>query len=197
MSTQQLSAPNLPAAPADYQQRYHEQFSNVLRQFFTGVTSSINAATPYAALYSTATQTNPVASTANAITFGGISYINGFREGAPTSKIYAQNRGIYLAQLSVEVDKSGAGADNIYLWYRVNGLDAVYSARKTSISGTGVWGTIVVSYFISLDVGDYLEFIWAAGDTTTRLYATTASSPVPGIPSSKLDIQWVSAVSFR
>ena len=197
MSVQTVTPPNLPVAPADYQQRYHEQFSNTIRLFFNNVAAANNSAAPYASLYSTDVQTNPVASTANAITFGSTTYINGFRVGAPTSKIYVQNRGIYSAQLSIEVDKSGAGADNIYMWYRVNGEDATYSARKLYISGTSVWQALAAEYYMSLDAGDYIEFMWAAGDTTTRLYATTASAPVPGVPSSRLTISWVSAVSLR
>jgi len=41
-----LVAPNLPVAPNDYERRYQDQFSNVLRLFFNLVSNAFNAPKP-------------------------------------------------------------------------------------------------------------------------------------------------------
>jgi hypothetical protein len=38
-----IAAPNLPVAPAEYEPRWMDQFSNVLRLFFATVVNTVNA----------------------------------------------------------------------------------------------------------------------------------------------------------
>ena len=65
MANNNIAAPNLPVAPAVYEQRYQDQFLSILRLFFTRITNKVNAPVPHGSFYDTTTQTNPVANAVN------------------------------------------------------------------------------------------------------------------------------------
>ena len=87
-------APNLPIAPATWDQRYRDQFSNVLRLFFNTVSNRINSPTPHASYFDTTTQTNPVADAVNLFTYNSVVSDYEITRGTPTSKIIVANTGV-------------------------------------------------------------------------------------------------------
>ena len=89
-----VAPPNLPIAPQEYERRYQDQFSNVLRLFFNSVANKVNAPTPHASYYDTTTQTNPVANTVNLFTFNSVVSEFQVQRGIPTSKIYIADSGV-------------------------------------------------------------------------------------------------------
>jgi hypothetical protein len=65
-------APNLPIAPATWDQRFQDQFANVLRLYFNQISNRINAPTPHASYFDTTTQANPVANAVNLFTYNSV-----------------------------------------------------------------------------------------------------------------------------
>lgn len=195
-TTRNISAPNLPAAPSQYDQKYQEQLNNTLRLFFNTVTNSANAPKPYAVFYDTTTQTNPVANVARPITFDTTTAAYAVRLGGPTSRIYLAETGIYNLQFSLQADKTGGGADDLYVWLRLNGVDAPFSAGKVVISGPNAEAIPAWNYVVKLQANDYVEFVWSSPATTMVLYAAPAAAPVPAIPSVIATVTWVSNLTI-
>lgn len=186
--------PSLPIAPAEYQQRYQDQFANVLRLYFNSISNAVNAPRPFGVFYDTTTQTNPVADTANAITFDNVDVYYGVTRGVPTSRIYVSETGIYDVQFSLQLDKTNANSASVYIWLRVNGIDVNHSASKVVIAGSDAELIPAWNFMLTLKAGDYVQLMWSSPSTTVVLAAFPASSPVPSIPSIIFSINWVSGV---
>lgn len=190
-----VSPPNLPIAPAEYNRGYIEQLTNALRLFFSGVANEINSARPHGSFYDTTTQTNPVGSAVNLMTLN--TTVSSFNTtiGVVTSRVYVAETGVYNVQFSAQLDKTSGASADVYIWLRINGQDVPDSASKVAIQGTSAETVAAWNFMPVLQVNDYVEIAWASSDTNVTLAAVAASSPVPGIPSVILTIQWVSNVS--
>jgi hypothetical protein len=127
--------PNLPVAPTDYQVRYQDQLTNILRLFFSQITNRINTPISHASYYDTTTQTNPVADTVNLFTYNSVISEFGVSRGVPTSKIFISQTGVYNFQFSAQLDKTGGSASAVYIWPRINGVNLPDSATKIVIDG--------------------------------------------------------------
>ncbi len=187
-----ISPPNLPVAPSQYERRYQDQFSNALRLFFNSLSNEINAPLPHASYYNTTTQTNPVSSAVNLFTFDSVVSEFQIARGNPTSKIYVIDTGLYNFQFSVQLDKTGGSASEVYIWPRVNGVNAPDSASKVVINGPNDEIVAAWNFFLILQGGDYFELAWQSSDTNVISLAEPASGNVPGIPSIILTVNWVS-----
>lgn len=187
-----VSSPNLPVAPAVYERRYQDQFSNVLRLFFNSITNELNSPVPHASYYDTTTQTNPVADTVNLITYDSVVSQFQVERGRPTSKIYVTDTGLYNIQFSAQLDKTGGSATPVYIWPRVNGVNVPNSATKIVINGPNSEIVPAWNFLIILQGGDYFELAWQSPDTDVVILAEPASGNVPAIPSIILTINWAS-----
>ena len=184
--------PNLPVAPVDYQQRYQDQFGNVLRLFFNSITNYINGPVAHASYYDTTTQTNPVANAVNLFSFN--TKVSEFliSRGVPPTRIFVQDTGLYNIQFSVQLDKTGGGKDSIFIWPRINGVNVPDSATKVVIQGSTDEVVAAWNFLLVLKGGDYFELAWQSNDTDLVILAQGPASNYPGIPSIILTVNWVS-----
>lgn len=192
-----VSPPNLPVAPQEYERRYQDQFANVLRLFFNSVSNNLNAPIPYASYYDTTTQTNPVANSVNLFTYNSVISEFQVQRGKPTSKIYVANSGVYNFQFSAQLDKTGGGASSVYIWPRINGVNVPYSATKIVIDGPNAEVVPAWNFMLTISAGDYFELAWQSPDTDVVILEETASGNIPEIPSIILTVQWVSNYDTR
>jgi hypothetical protein len=198
MGTENVVPPNLPVAPVDYQQRYQDQFANVLRLFFTRLTSKVNAPVPHGSFYDTTTQTNPVASAVNLMRLNSVYGSNSDTQYAikkNTDRVYITQTGVYNIAFSAQLDKTGGGADNVFIWIRVNGQNVAHSASKVVINGPNDEIVAAWNWVLTLADKDYIELAWQSPDTNVVLLAVPASGNIPEIPSVILTVTWVSAVN--
>jgi len=198
MGTENVVPPNLPVAPVDYQQRYQDQFANVLRLFFTRLTSKVNAPVPHGSFYDTTTQTNPVASAVNLMRLNSVYGSNSDTQYAikkNTDRVYITQTGVYNIAFSAQLDKTGGGADNVFIWIRVNGQNVAHSATKIVIDGPNNEIVAAWNWVLTLANKDYIELAWQSPDTNVVLLAVPASGNIPEIPSVILTVTWVSAVN--
>ena len=187
-----VSPPNLPTAPREYEQRYQDQFANVLKLFFNSVTSEINAPVGHASYYATNTLTNPVSGAVNLFTFDTVVSEFQIQLGSPASKIFVANTGLYNIQFSAQLDKSGGGATEVYIWPRVNGENIPYSATKVVIDGRNSEIAPAWNFLLPLKAGDYFELAWESVDTSVIILAQAPTGNIPGIPSIILTMTYVS-----
>lgn len=189
-----IAAPNLPVAPVEYQQRYQDQFTNVLRLFFNLVANAVNAPRPHGSFYSTVTQTNPVANTVNLMSLNSTydDAQTAFSVSRDTTKVYVAETGVYNIQFSAQLDKSGGGASDVFIWIRVNGVNVPYSASKVVIDGPNAEMIPAWNWVLSLAANDYIEIAWESSDTNVVLAAAAATGNIPAIPSVIITVTWVS-----
>jgi hypothetical protein len=198
VGTENVVPPNLPVAPIDYQQRYQDQFANVLRLFFNRLTNKVNAPVPHGSFYDTTTQTNPVANAVNLMKFNSVYDTTDGTQYAVkknTDRVYITQTGVYNIQFSAQLDKTGGGADVVYIWIRVNGRSVAHSATKVVIDGPNNEIVAAWNWVLTLADGDYIELAWQSADTAVVLLAAPASGNVPEIPSVILTVVWVSATN--
>ena len=185
-------APNLPIAPATWDQRFQDQFANVLRLYFNQISNRINAPTPHASYFDTTTQANPVANAVNLFTYNSVVSDYEVTRGVPTSRIYVANTGVYNFQFSAQLDKTGGSASAVYIWPRVNGVNLPDSATKIVIDGPNSEIVAAWNFVLVLKAGDYFELAWESSDTNVVIPYVAASGNIPAIPSIILTVSWVS-----
>jgi hypothetical protein len=185
-------APNLPVAPATWDQRFQDQFANVLRLYFNQISNRINAPTPHASYFDTTTQINPVANTVNLFTYNSVVSDYEVTRGTPTSKIYVANTGVYNFQFSAQLDKTGGSASAVYIWPRINGVNLPDSATKIVIDGPNNEIVAAWNFVLVLKANDYFELAWESSDTNVVIPYVTATGNIPAIPSIILSVVWVS-----
>lgn len=137
----------------------------------------------YGSFYDTNTQTAAAINTAYPITINSTAITHGVYIGTPTSRVYVDRPGTYNFQFSLQLNKSSANAKNVFIWYRVNGNDAAYSATKLTLVGNSAAVVAAWNFVLTMNAGDYFELVWSTDDTSCQIQADPASSPVPAIPS--------------
>jgi hypothetical protein len=98
-------------------------------------------------------------------------------------RVYVDRVGTYNFQFSAQLNKSGGGSGNVFIWYRVNGVDAANSATSVTLAGSSSAAVAAWNFVIDLNAGDYFELVWSTSNTNCVIEAAAASAPVPAIPS--------------
>jgi hypothetical protein len=188
-------APNLPLPPPEYAREYHDRHDNALRLYFNQVSNSLQQLlrgfNQYAVLLNTGDLTAAVANTAYPVTYTTTAESSGIAlNGGSTSQILATVAGVYLFDVSVQLDSAGA-AGYAYTWFRVNGVDTGSSASRHYVASGTAETVANRTLVLKLSAGDYVEIVWAASDTALLLSATAATAPVPAIPSVRLSVYYL------
>lgn len=182
-------------APASYEQRYQDQYSNVIRLYLNEVSNAVNAPKPYGSFYSTVDQTNPVSNGVNKMTLNRTTDAFNVSIGAINSRVYVSEEAVYNIQFSAQLDKSGGSASAIYIWLQVNGVNIEHSATKVVIDGPNSEIVAAWNFVLPLAENDYFELAWSSSDTNVFLAEEPAAGSIPEIPSLILTVTWVSNVS--
>ncbi len=187
--------PSLPVAPVSYEQRYQDQYSNVMRLYLNQVSNAVNAPRPYGSFYSNIDQLNPVSNAVNLMTYNQTVDFFNVSIGAINSRVYVAEEAIYNIQFSAQLDKSGGSASAVYIWLRLNGQNVANSATKVTIDGPNSEIVAAWNFVLPLAENDYFELAWQSSDTNVFLAEEPALGNVPEIPSVILTVTWVSNVS--
>lgn len=190
-----IVAPNYPVAPAVYNKKYQDQFSNVVRLYSNTVANAVNAPKIHGSFYDTTDQTNPVANAENLIKLNSTVMAYGTKIGSPTSRIYVAETGVYNIQFSAQLNKTtGGGASAAYIWLKINGVNVANSAGKVVVSGPNAETIAAWNYLNILKANDYIELAWSSPETNMILQADNAAPPVPEVPSVIVTVTGVSNI---
>lgn len=137
----------------------------------------------YGSFYDTNTQSAAVINTAYPVTLNSTSITNGVYIGTPTSRVYVDRVGIYNFQFSLQLKKASSSAKEVYIWYRVNGVDAANSATQVTLSGSSAAVVAAWNFVVQMNAGDYFELVWSTDDTGCQIVSIPSAAPVPAIPS--------------
>ena len=210
-------APRLPAAPVEFDHRFMEQYSNVLRLYFNGIDTTFGGLLgspsnssglhpggaylnfPYAAVQRT-TDATFTANTATQITFNQSDYINDCVNDG-TDGIKVNVAGVYNYQFSAQFRNTDTQIHSAWIWLRVNGVDVAGTGSKFDVTSShgGIDGYVIgaANFYVKLNANDTVE-MWAAVDNVAVTFDATAAqtSPfaMPSIPSVVATLSFVSSV---
>lgn len=144
--------------------------------------------------YDTTTQTNPVADTANLMTFDTTDISNGVSITAGSQITFA-HPGIYNLQFSAQLDRvSGGTAQDISIWLRHNGIDSPWSNTEITLVANSQHVVAAWNWYVTVtDVGQYYELVWSCPEADVQIQSIPANiSPArPAVPSLILTVNQV------
>lgn len=201
--------PNLPLGTEQYERRYQDQFTNVLRLYFNQLRNSLGLLFgdrggqylqfPYAAIQRT-TDLTFTANTATEVTFDQNDYLSGCLNDT-TNGITVQQSGIYNYQFSVQWNNTDSQIHDAWIWLRKNGTDVLGTGSQFSVISRhgSVDGHVIAAanFYIDLSAGDYVSMYAAVNNAAVTMEAKAAiTSPfaMPAVPSVVATLSFVSAL---
>jgi hypothetical protein len=199
------AVPNLPLGTEEYERRYQDQFTNILRLYFNQLRNAMSElfssdggkyiSYPYGAFSSDQDQI-ATANTATLMTFNTTDFSNSVRIN--DSKITVTGPGIYNLQFSAQFQNIDTQLHDVYIWLKQNGADITGSTGFVSIpnshGGTAGHSIIGWNYFLSMAANDYVEIYWSPTDTDVTIQHLAASG-TPTKPSTQSVVATLSFVS--
>lgn len=196
--------PNLPLGTDQYERRYQDQFTNVLRLYFNQLRNSLSELLsgdggkyigfPYGAFSSNVSQTT-TANTATLMTLNTTDFANGVR--IDNSKITVSNPGIYNLQFSTQFQNLHNAPEDIFIWLKQNGVDIPGSTGKIGMparksAGVPYHDIKGWNYFLSMNANDYVQIYWSV----TNPLVTIEHYPASGTPTKPSTASVVATLSF-
>ena len=112
----------------------------------------------------------------------GVSIVNDL-SGNPT-KIITANAGKYNIQFSAQLRKtSGGQAEQIYIWFRQDGLDIPFSNTTLTLANNGDLLVAAWNIYANMTAGGNIQIMWRTSLGTVQIYANTTIPGLPEIPS--------------
>jgi hypothetical protein len=146
---------------------------------YTGATPTTVAASYYS-------MTTQVIGTASPTVFsysgtfeetGGASLVSGTRLTVPVT-------GMYEVWYSIQLNRTQGGSNEYaYIWIRKNGSDVANSNGRISLNSNNSYTLPIVPYILSLNAGQYVEFVAQASAAYIQAEEISPSSLGPDIPS--------------
>jgi hypothetical protein len=139
-----------------------------------GVISATLGLLNYGFYHSNVTQTNPVASATNLLTFNGIGPQNGISIVGGT-QVTVVNAGTYTKLFTVIISKTSGGTSDISLWLRYNGTDLPGSRQDLELTNTLALIFASGNYTLDMAAGSNIQMCWSSADTTVSMTALPAA----------------------
>jgi hypothetical protein len=194
-----ITPPRLPAAPTEYERRYHDQFADILRLYFNRLESVLGQlntlSVPYGAFSSDQDQTT-TANVATLMTLNTTDFNNGV--SISSSKITVATAGIYNLQFSAQFVNTDSNVQDAYIWLKQSGVDISGSTGFVSIpnrhGGTDGHAIVGWNYFLSMTAGQYIEIYWSVPNAAVSIQHLAASG-TPTKPSTQSVVATMTFVS--
>ena len=112
---------------------------------------------------------------------------------ADGSKITVAQSGVYNIAFSLQVTKTDAGVDTVFVWLRTDGTDVPDSNTGLRLSGGGDKQVAAWNFVVALPAGGNAQLMWSSADANALLlYEDDASTPLgPAIPSAIVTVNQV------
>lgn len=214
---QSTVAPRLPAATVEWDARFMEQHSNILRLYFNTIDTTFSGllgnpsngsglvpggaylSFPYAAVQRTTDKTF-AANTPTLVTFDQNDFMSA-TTNTGTDGIAVDRAGIYNYQFSAQWANPDTQIHTAYIWLQVNGVDVAGTGSKFDVPakhGTSDGYLIAAcNFYVELQAGQHVDLYAAVTNTQLYMEAYAANSPgftMPSIPSIVATLTYVSAL---
>ena len=216
------AVPNLPLGTDEYERRYQDQFTNVLRLYFNQLRNALGELFglnggkyiqfPHIAASDSALQYATAANTPTIVQWNTLDAGSGFTLNA-NSTATAQIAGVYKITYSLQLANNDNAIHDAIVWLRINGSTSVadvansttiftLQARKSALLPNFVCGYSEVVF--PLNAGDSVGLWWGTNQAATSGGATgvyidyraaqTSPMAYPAVPSAIGSITFVSAL---
>lgn len=210
--------PNLPLGTVEYERRYQDQFTNILRLYFNQLRNALSELLgdtggryigfPHISASSSQDQYATAADTPTKISWNTLETVEGFRLD-PTGYAANEFAGVYRIEYGLQFSNTDNAIHYVTVWLRVNGDDVPLSAVKFSLparKSAGVPFTLLAfsSIVFPVNANDQIELWWATEQAATSggaagIYmeaeaASTSPYNRPAVPSAIGSITFVSAL---
>jgi hypothetical protein len=205
-----VAPPRLPAAPQQYETRFQDQHSDVLRLYFDRLNNNLNSLTgvnggayiqsPHAMLMSDQDQANASITAANTLTYNQPVIQQGI-EVRNSDEIWFEQAGQYLVTFTMQVSNRSNAAQEFEVWAGYNGSNYPLSNRRFDIAArkdSSTWAHIVPSvtgiFTVANPSTEYLTIKWWASSTDVFLehYPVNTSPTRPAISSVIMTVSFIS-----
>lgn len=215
-------APRLPAAPTQYDPRFFEQYSNILRLYFNGIDTTFTGLLgepqpktplhpgggyinfPYAACQRT-TDVIFAANTATLVTMNQNDFLNDCTNTG-LDGIVVSTAGIYNYQFSAQFANTDSQIHAAYIWLRVNGVDVPGTGSRWDITAkhgsSDGYVIAAANFYVQLNANDHVDLYAAVSQAyvptvSNGIYmeayaAQTSPWAMPSIPSVVATLSFVS-----
>jgi len=197
VNTDVLTKSDPDITDAQFDTLYGIRTNETIQEQIDAIINGLETVGYWGAFWSTVTQTNPTANTANYITVNNSDPNNNqVQIGATSSQIKVLNAGVYNVQFSLQYDKTDSGKDDFSLWLIKNGANVADSNSEFSIHDNNGKLIAALNLVINLSANDYIELAWSSADTAMRLlYQAAQTSPTrPATPSAIITVIQVTNV---
>ena len=208
---QQLEVPSIPSlgfAPEAYERRYFAENNSALNGYFRRLISTLGALfgpkggkfmnNPHGAFQDSTDQVAANTTTAYAVTFNTTDFANGVTM-VSGSRITVADAGIWNVQFSIQFTNTTNAAQDVDVWFRVNGTNAANSNSRFGFAprkspGDPFHTLGAMNYFLTLNATDYVEIMWRPTDVgvTIEQYAASSTPTRPAVPSAIATVSFVS-----
>lgn len=128
-------------------------------------------------------QTAAAINTPYAVRFGQTALSSGFHiDQTHTSRVVAEFNGLYKFDPRLQFTSSNSSVSKIWVWYRVDGVDAPGTGTQYTIQSNGGIVVVTLPYIVSIQAGQYFELMWATDSTSVSLLSPAATSFAPSTP---------------
>jgi hypothetical protein len=134
----------------------------------------------YGSFYSNATQTNPVANTAMAMTFNNTNSANGVSV-VSNSRLTVAKAGVYNIQFSAQFTKTDAGTDYMEVWLSKNGTSVPWTNTRLRLVGSNVYEVASWNFVETLGATEYVQLMWGSADLNAQIVAIPSANTTMGI----------------
>ena len=211
--TQQLENPAPPTLgyPTEvYERRHFNENNGSLTIYFKKLASVLGSLfgprggrfmnNPYGAFQDSTDQVAANTTTAYPVTFNTTDFANGVTL-ASGSRITVADAGIWNLQFSIQFTNTTNSAQDVDVWFRVNGTNVAnsnsrfgFAARKSPGDPFHTLGAM--NYFLTLNATDYVEIMWRPTDVgvTIEQYPAGTSPTRPAVPSAIVTMSFVSNI---
>lgn len=139
-----------------------------------GVVSASTGLLNYGFATDSTTQTNPVASAINLVTFNVLGPANGVSIVGGTA-ITVVNAGTYTKLFTVIVSKTSGGTSDVSIWLRLNGVDVAGSRQDLELTNTLALIFASGNFTLNIPAGGNIQLCWSSADITVQLSTLPAA----------------------
>ena len=156
---------------------------------------------PHGAFHSSLTQQASAPNITQAVVFENTDFSQGVTVALDSNnhltKIVLDQGGVYNFQFSAVLHHLGGGGNenNIYMWFRKNGIDIPNSNTKLTVPTNSPYIIAAWNIFITAEPGDYVQLVGFptnANIILEALPAQTTSPQYPAIPSVIMTVNQIS-----
>jgi hypothetical protein len=143
----------------------------------------------YAQLIRTATQQAATANTAYGIAWDAMVFGDGITlDPTDNTKIVFPEDGKFILSFSAELKSSSGSTKTIWIWPRINGVDANGTTMKTTLHTNNQDIVVSRTAIFEMQAGQYLQAMFAVDDVNIWIDAPAATAFAPSAPAATLSI---------